>query len=109
MVQSDHKREHCREMYGEKLKLVKEQNPGFNNTMAADQVFLWLGRFKKILCAMDKCHHMFCSCRSLRKQSTQVMFRMLLQKMAENNADQERTNQNAYIYLKTNFQNNTPY
>ena len=27
--------------------------------MAAEQTFVWLSRFKKILCAMPKVHHLF--------------------------------------------------
>ena len=37
---------------------VKEKNPDFN-TQAGEQTFVWVGRFKHILCAMKKCNHLF--------------------------------------------------
>ena len=54
----NHKRQHCQTFYGAKLKELKEESPDLN-TMAAEQTFVWLARFKRILCAMDKCHHLF--------------------------------------------------
>ena len=27
--------------------------------VAAERTFVWLARFKRILCAMEKCHHLF--------------------------------------------------
>ena len=32
---------------------------GQRNTQAAEQTFVWLGRFKKIVCSMSKTHHLF--------------------------------------------------
>ena len=32
---------------------------GQRNTQAADQTFVWLGRFKKIVCSLSKTHHLF--------------------------------------------------
>ena len=37
---------------------VKEDNPNFN-TQAGEQTFIWVGRFKNILCSMNKTHHLF--------------------------------------------------
>ena len=37
---------------------VKEDNPDFN-TQAGEQTFIWVGRFKNILCSMNKTHHLF--------------------------------------------------
>ena len=37
---------------------VKLNQPDYN-TMAAEQTFVWLSRFKKILAAMGKTHHLF--------------------------------------------------
>ena len=71
----NHKRASCKETYGEKLRHLKGKNPAFN-TMAAEQVFVWLGRFKKILCAMEKCHHLFyihCMC-IRRNQYTELCY-----------------------------------
>lgn len=39
-------------------KKVLEKNPRFN-LMTAEQTFAWLSRYKKIVCSMDKLHHMF--------------------------------------------------
>lgn len=53
---SNHKDASCKEKYNpEKLK----QEIPRGNTMAAEQTFVWLSRFKKILCAMPKVHHLF--------------------------------------------------
>ena len=53
---SNHKDVSCREKYDPGI-LKKEIPEG--NTMAAEQTFVWLSRFKKILCAMPKVHHLF--------------------------------------------------
>lgn len=46
----------CKEKYSPKA--VKEQNPNFN-TQAGEQTFIWVGKFKNILCSMNKTHHLF--------------------------------------------------
>ncbi|KAL9966282.1 hypothetical protein ACROYT_G024334 [Oculina patagonica] len=53
---SNHKDSNCKLKY-DPLSL-KEELPDVN-TMAAEQTFVWLSRFKKILCAMPKVHHLF--------------------------------------------------
>ena len=52
----NHKDATCKEKY-DPSTLKKELPDG--NTMAAEQTFVWLSRFKKILCAMPKVHHLF--------------------------------------------------
>ena len=37
---------------------LKEKNPHFNS-QAGEQTFVWVGRFRHILCAMKKCNHLF--------------------------------------------------
>lgn len=37
---------------------LKDEHPN-GNTMAAEQTFVWLSRFKKSLCAMPRTHHLF--------------------------------------------------
>ena len=37
---------------------VKQENPSYN-TMACEQTFAWMSRFKKIVCSMPKVHHHF--------------------------------------------------
>lgn len=53
---NNHKSEECRTKYNPAK--VKEKLPDAN-TMAGEQTFTWLSRFKKILCSMPKVHHMF--------------------------------------------------
>ena len=52
----NHKDAKCKEKYNPAK--LKEQLPNMN-TMAAEQTFVWLSRFKKILCSMPKVHHLF--------------------------------------------------
>ena len=52
----NHKDAECRKKY-DPVKL-KEQLPGMN-TMAAEQTFVLLARFKKNLCSMPKTHNLF--------------------------------------------------
>ena len=48
----------CKELYHPAT--VKEKNPSISfNFMACEQTFVWLSRFKRILCAMPKEHHLF--------------------------------------------------
>lgn len=37
---------------------LKKANPNFN-TQAGEQTFAWVGRFRHILCSMNKTHHLF--------------------------------------------------
>ena len=53
---SNHKDKKCKEKYDPST--LKEEIPN-GNTMAAEQTFVWLSHFKKILCAMPKVHHLF--------------------------------------------------
>ena len=53
---SNHKDKKCKEKYDPST--LKEEIPN-GNTMAAEQTFVWLSRFKKNLCAMPKVHHLF--------------------------------------------------
>ena len=53
---NNHKDESCIEKYDPSV--LKKKIPE-GNTMAAEQMFVWLSRFKKILCAMPKVHHLF--------------------------------------------------
>ena len=52
----NHKDKSCKEKYDPAI--LKEELPD-GNTMAAEQTFVWLSRYKKILCAMPKVHHLF--------------------------------------------------
>lgn len=52
----NHKDEKCFELYNPAS--LKEKIPKLN-TPVAEQTFVWAGRFKKFLCAMPKCHHLF--------------------------------------------------
>lgn len=46
----------CKELYNPKH--FKEKHPSYN-TQAGEQSFAWISRFKHILCAMPKNHHLF--------------------------------------------------
>lgn len=46
----------CREKFSPAQ--MKAENPNFN-TQAGEQTFVWVHRFKNILCAMKKCNHLF--------------------------------------------------
>ena len=39
------------------------------NTQAGEQTFVWMGRFKHIICAMNKTHHMFYLHRMIRRRN----------------------------------------
>jgi len=52
----NHVDKRCKELYSPES--IKVEYPALN-TMAAEQTFVWLSRFKKILAAMNKTHHMF--------------------------------------------------
>lgn len=39
------------------------------NTQAAEQTFVWLGRFKKIVCSMTKTHHLFYIHRMVKRRN----------------------------------------
>ena len=50
----NHVDENCKKLYNpDKLK---EEHPTFN-TMSCEQTFVWLSRYKKILCSIPKVHH----------------------------------------------------
>ena len=47
---------------------LKDLHPN-DNTMAAEQTLVWLSRFKKIVCAMPKVHHLFYLHRMVRRRN----------------------------------------
>ena len=55
---ANHVRESCKREYPKVIKEVRE-NFDSPNTEAAEQTFVWLGKFKKILNNMNKRHHFF--------------------------------------------------
>lgn len=62
----NHKDKLCKEKYDPAP--FKEELPQ-GNTMAAEQTFVWLSRFKKILCAMPKVHHLFYLHRMVKRRN----------------------------------------
>lgn len=60
IVDSFHVKNHvsakCREQFSPAR--IKAENPNYN-TQAGEQTFVWVGRFKHILCSMNKTHHLF--------------------------------------------------
>ena len=56
----NHKDVKCQLKYSpSKVKEDNQEEGKMMNFMSAEQVFAWLSRYKRILCAMPKCHHLF--------------------------------------------------
>lgn len=76
----------CRKKYNPKE--VRKNHPEYN-FMIAEQTFAWLSRYKKILCSMDKQHHMFFLHRLITRRNLYAQIcmaegrRMLLPKVKE--------------------------
>ncbi len=68
---NNHKDPTCHEQYSSKS--IREANPDFN-TMACEQTFAWLSRFKKIACAMPKTHHHFYLHRMVKRRNSYISF-----------------------------------
>ena len=62
----NHVSEECKKIYSPEK--VKSENPSFN-TQAGEQTFVWVGRFKHILCSMNKTHHLFYLHRMVRRRN----------------------------------------
>ena len=52
----NHVSKYCQETFSPTV--IKAQHPHFN-TQAGEQTFVWVHRFSKILCSMNKTHHLF--------------------------------------------------
>ena len=78
IIDSLHIRNHvdkrCKEVYSPES--VKHQHPDYN-TMAAEQTFVWLSRYKRKLAAMTKTHHLFYLHRmiKIRNRYTELCYR----------------------------------
>ena len=62
----NHVNPECHTLYSPRR--LKEKCPDAN-TQAGEQMFVWLGRFKHILCAMNKQHHLFYLHRMVRRRN----------------------------------------
>lgn len=62
----NHKSELCHTLYSPQQ--LKERNPTFN-TQAGEQTFAWMGKYKHIVCAMSKTHHLFYLHRMVRRRN----------------------------------------
>ena len=67
----NHKDRTCHEKYS--FTTIKKDNPHFN-TMACEQTFAWLSRFKKILCAMHKAHFHFFLHRIVKRRNSYIEY-----------------------------------
>ena len=67
----NHKDEKCRQMYDPGK--IKDENPDYN-TMSCEQTFVWLSRFKKVVCAMSKTHFHFYVHRMCKKRNRNIEF-----------------------------------
>ena len=63
---SNHVSTACREKYSPAK--IKAENPNYN-TQAGEQTFSWVGRYKHILCSMNKVHHLFYLHRMVRRRN----------------------------------------
>ena len=63
---SNHKDQRCHQLYHPSQ--LQDLHPN-DNTMAAEQTLVWLSRFKKIVCAMPKVHHLFYLHRMVRRRN----------------------------------------
>ena len=62
----NHVSEVCKVHYSPDL--IKTSNPNYN-TQAGEQTFSWVGRYKYILCAMNKIHHLFYLHRMVKRRN----------------------------------------
>ena len=53
--------------------LIKEEHPTYN-TMSCEQTFVWLSRFKKVVCAMHKTHHHFYIRRMVKRRNSYIEY-----------------------------------
>ena len=56
----------CQSKYS--AQRLKDQHPHYN-TQAGEQTFVWLSRYKHIVCAMTKTHHLFYLHRMVRRRN----------------------------------------
>ena len=67
----NHKDSRCKQMYSPEI--IKEEHPTYN-TMSCEQTFVWLSRFKKIVCAMQKMHHHFYIHRMVKRRDSYIKY-----------------------------------
>jgi len=57
---ANHKDKNCHtELHPDNISSMYPEIAKSKNTQAAEQTFVWLGRYKKIVCSMSKTHHLF--------------------------------------------------
>ena len=64
---SNHVSASCRDKFSPSK--LKADNPNYN-TQAGEQTFVWVGRYKHILCSMNKVHHLFYLHRMVRRRNS---------------------------------------
>ena len=67
----NHVDKRCQEIYSPDN--LKELNPNFN-TMACEQTFAWLSRYKKIVSSMPKIHHHFYLHRMVKRRNAYISY-----------------------------------
>ena len=63
---NNHVSPECKEKFSPEK--IKQENKYFN-TQAGEQTFVWVSRFRHILCAMNKTHHLFYLHRMVRRRN----------------------------------------
>ena len=67
----NHVNSNCKTLYNPKKIIdMYPDLEGTKNTMACEQTFVWLGRFKKIMCNMPKAHHLFYLHRVIKRRNS---------------------------------------
>ena len=77
----NHKNKDCKEkLHPDKILTMHPDLKLTKNTMAAEQTFVWLSRFKKILCCMPKPHHLFYCIVWLREEIDTLVFAIYVER-----------------------------
>ena len=63
---NNHVSPECKEKFSPEK--IKQENK-YSNTEAGEQTFVWVSRFRHILCAMNKTHHLFYLHRMVRRRN----------------------------------------
>jgi hypothetical protein len=67
----NHKDPKCQSLYNPKR--IKNENPNWN-TVACEQTFAWMNRYRKIMCAMTKDHFHFYMHRLVKRRSKYISY-----------------------------------
>ena len=75
-------------------EIIKEEHPTYN-TMSCEQTFVWLSRFKKVVCTMQKTHPHFYIHRMVKRRNSYIEYCY----MAVTSKAEKWSTMNAYYYI----------